>query len=117
MEVILAVRRPSWSSEGHFGVQIGSDSAASADCTRQDGGQEVSKRPGWAAQTGVQSPNWAQEAPETLQEELKRHPRGSKLSPRGLQELQVDPKSHPRRPEEPKRDKPTTLQLPRRQKP
>ena len=45
----------------------------------------------------------------------KRRPRGSKLSPRGLQELQVDEKSHPRRPEEPKTvetlifDDPTTL--------
>ena len=47
MELTLAVWKPSWSSEGHLGAQIGSDSAASADCTRQNGGQEASKRPEW----------------------------------------------------------------------
>ena len=33
-----------------------------------------------------------QEVPKRLQVEPKRRPRGSKLSPRGLQELQVQPK-------------------------
>ena len=58
LELILDVRRANRSSEGHLGAQIGSDSAASADRTKQNGGQEASKRPGWAAQTGVQSPRW-----------------------------------------------------------
>ena len=68
LELILDVQRANWSSEGHLGVQIGSDSAASADCTRKNGAQEASegctepnlapRRPGWAAQTGVQSPTW-----------------------------------------------------------
>ena len=34
----MAVQRASWSSEGHLGDQIGSDSA---DCTQQDGAQEA----------------------------------------------------------------------------
>ena len=38
------------------------------------------------------SPRGVQEAPKRLQVEPKRRPRGSKLSPRGLQELQVEPK-------------------------
>ena len=57
----MAVQRASWSSEGHLGDQIGSDSAASADCTRQNGAQEA-------------------------REGCTRRPRGSKLRPRGAQE-------------------------------
>ena len=65
-------------------------------CRAQLGGQEARevstigctqpnlepKRPGRAAQTAVQSPTW--------------RPRGSKLSPRGVQEPQVNPKRRPR---------------------
>ena len=40
----MAVQRASWSSEGHLGAQIGSNSAASADCTGPSGAQEASKR-------------------------------------------------------------------------
>ena len=79
LEFILAVRRPSWSSEGHLGVQIGLDSAASADCTGPSGVQEArkgctdgcaeansaSKRTGWAAQTGVQGTSWRPAVPST----------------------------------------------------
>ena len=43
LELILDVQRANWSSEGHLGVQIGSDSAASADCTRKICAQEASK--------------------------------------------------------------------------
>ena len=70
LELMLAVQRASWSSEGNLGAQIGSDGAASADCTVTNGAQEAraggangctepnlaSKRPGLTAQTGVQSP-------------------------------------------------------------
>ena len=38
------------------------------------------------------SPRGVQEAPKRLQVEPKRRPRGSKLSPGGLQDLQVEPK-------------------------
>ena len=48
MELMLAVQSPIWSSEGYVGVQIGSDCAASADCTGLSGAQEASKRPGKA---------------------------------------------------------------------
>ena len=58
LELMLAVQSPTWSSEGYVGVQIGSDCAASADCTGLSGAQEASKRPGKAVQTGVQSPTW-----------------------------------------------------------
>ena len=46
----------------------------------------------------MSSPRSVQEAPKTLQVEPKRHPRGSKLSPRGLQELQVEPKKASKKP-------------------
>ena len=72
LELILDVQRASRSSEGHLGAQIGSDSAASADSTRQNGAQEAregctngctepnlaSRKPEWAAQTGVQGTSW-----------------------------------------------------------
>ena len=48
LELMLAVQSPTWSSEGYVGVQIGSDCAASADCTGLSGAQEASKRPGKA---------------------------------------------------------------------
>ena len=41
LELILAVWKPSWSSEGHLGVQIGLHSATSADCTGPSGVQEA----------------------------------------------------------------------------
>ena len=44
--------------------------------------KEALKRPGRVAQMGVQG--------------TERRPRGSKLSPRGVQELQVEPKKRPR---------------------
>ena len=44
------------------------------------------------------SPRGVQEAPKRLQVEPKRRPRGSKLSPRGLQELQVEPKKASKKP-------------------
>ena len=39
------------------------------------------------------SPRGVQEAPKTLQGEPKRHPRGSKLSPRGLQSSKLTKKA------------------------
>ena len=61
LELMLAVRSPTWSSEGYVGVQIGSDCAASADCTGLSGAQEASKT--------------LQELPKTLQVSLQRRPK------------------------------------------
>ena len=72
MELMLAVPRASWSSEGHLGAQIGSDSAASANCTGPDGAQQA--RAGGT--NGFTEPNLTP----------KRSPRGFKLGPRGAQE-------------------------------
>ena len=82
----LAVQRASWSSEDHFGDQIGLDSAASADCTQQNCVQE-------AREGCTRRPRGSKLDPRCVQE---LRPRNSKLRPRGAQdrpsETQVRPK-------------------------
>ena len=66
LELILDVQRANWSSEGHLGVQIGSDSAASDDSTGQNGAQEARE----GCTNGCTEPNLA-----VLAQNKSRHPK------------------------------------------